>query len=83
MYYREQIINGVLYIQVTPDGEWHKAATQPKKKRRVISFDEKRHAVYQYYMTRDKSELCSLILALFYPKDLKAKYKALPKRFKL
>jgi aldehyde:ferredoxin oxidoreductase len=42
----------------------------------------KSNAVYNYYTTRSKSELASLIISLLYPADLAHEYRELPKEFK-
>ena len=53
------------------------------KTRRVISLDEKRFYVANYYRGKDKEYLVSLVMALFTPEDVKYEYKNLPKRYKL
>lgn len=50
---------------------------------KTITRDQKRSAIYAYYMTQDKSTLCSLILSLLYPNDIDVEYRHLPKEFKV
>lgn len=42
----------------------------------------KTRAVYNYYTTRSKTELASLIVSLMYPEDIAAEYKKLPPEYK-
>ena len=46
------------------------------------TLDEKRNKIFDYYLTRDKNYLCSFIMSLFTPEDIKEEYKRLPKNFK-
>jgi len=43
---------------------------------------EKQKAVMNYYRTRSREELVSLIMSLFYPEDIEGEYKNLPTEFK-
>jgi hypothetical protein len=47
-----------------------------------IDFNFKRKAVYEYYKTRSKDELASLVISLMYAKDILSEYKELPTEFK-
>ena len=42
----------------------------------------KRSCVHNYYSTRSKDELVSLIMMLFYPEDIDVEYNNLPDEFK-
>ena len=48
----------------------------------VKLLEHKRQCVQNYYSTRSREELVSLIMMLFYPDDIEEEYANLPKEFK-
>jgi hypothetical protein len=54
-----------------------------KAKRKVVTFDEKRRAVYNFHVNMDKQLLASKCIALMYNKDILEEYRELPTNYKV
>lgn len=61
---------------------YQKIISAPEPRRHSLRDDEKRRAVLDYYRTKSKEELVSLISLLFTNDDITSEYRGLPKSFK-